>query len=119
MRTFSSASTSMLRLRRCRRGQDDRGNQGFWTSRAEVPAEVGQTLKLEFPVAPLPFDLQLEQSDERTVVWRTQTFPPHWVGTTVRWDAEPREGGSTVSFRHAGFSDDEERAALRIPGARS
>ena len=55
-------------------------------------------------MAPLPFDLRLEQSDERTVVWRTETFPPHWVGTTVRWDVEPRDGGSTVSFRHAGFT---------------
>ena len=84
------------------------GVKGFWTSRADVPAEVGGTLKLEFAIAPLPFDLRLEQSDERTVVWRTETFPPHWVGTTVRWDVEPRDAGSTVSFRHAGFSDDEE-----------
>jgi hypothetical protein len=44
---------------------------------------------------------------DRTV-WRTQTFPPHWVGTTVRWDVEPRDDGSTVSFRHAGFTDDAE-----------
>jgi hypothetical protein len=69
---------------------------------------VGQTLKLEFPIAPLPFDLRLEQSDEHTVVWRTESFPPYWVGTTVHWDAEPREGGSTISFRQARFSDDEE-----------
>lgn len=84
------------------------GIKSFWTTRAEVPAEVGETLTLEFAEAPLPFDLKLEQSDERTVVWRTETFPPHWVGTTVRWDVEPREGGSTVMFRHAGFDDDEE-----------
>jgi uncharacterized protein YndB with AHSA1/START domain len=84
------------------------GIKGFWTSSAEVPGGVGETLKLEFAMAPLPFDLRLEQSDEHTVVWRTETFPPHWVGTTVRWDVETREGGSTVAFRHAGFTDDEE-----------
>ncbi len=84
------------------------GIKSFWTSRAEVPAEIGETLKLEFAVAPMPFDLRLERSDERTVVWRTETFPPHWVGTTVRWDVEPGEGGSTVSFRHAGFTDEAE-----------
>src|SRR4051812_44865782 len=78
------------------------GIEGFWTSRAEVPREVGETVKVEFAIAPAPFDLLLEQSDETTVVWRTQTFPPHWVGTTVRWDVEQREGGATVSFRHAG-----------------
>ena len=84
------------------------GIKGFWTSRADVPAEVGGTLKLGFAIAPAPFDLRLEQSDEGTVLWRTETFPPHWIGTTVRWDVEPREDGSTVGFRHAGFSDDEE-----------
>ena len=84
------------------------GIKGFWTSRAEVPAEVGGTLKVEFAIAPAPFDLRLEQSDDATVVWRTETFPPHWVGTTIRWDIEPREDGATVSFRHAGFSDEKE-----------
>src|SRR5687768_9943014 len=84
------------------------GIKGFWTSRAEVPSVVGETLELEFPVAPQPFDLRLEQSDERTVVWRTESFPPHWVGTTVRWDVEPHDDGSTVTFRHAGFPDDDE-----------
>lgn len=84
------------------------GIKGFWTSRADVPAEVGATVKVEFAIAPHPFDLRLEQSNERTVVWRTETFPPHWVGTTVRWDVEARDAGSTVSFRHAGFADDDE-----------
>jgi len=58
------------------------GIRGFWTSRAEVPGEVGETLKLEFGVAPAPFDLRLEQSDESSVVWRTETFPPHRVAYT-------------------------------------
>ncbi len=84
------------------------GIKGFWTTRADVPAEVGEVVKVEFTQAPLPFDLELVQSDERTVVWRTQTFPPHWVGTTVRWDVEARDGGSIVAFRHAGFDDEEE-----------
>jgi hypothetical protein len=84
------------------------GIKGFWTSRAEVPREVGETLELEFAMAPQPFDLQLERSDDRSVVWRTQTFPPHWVGTSVHWDVTDRDGGSTVTFRHAGFGDDEE-----------
>ena len=88
------------------------GIKGFWTSRADVPAEIGATLKLEFAVAPLPFDLKLEQSDERTVVWRTETCPPHWVGTTVRWDVETGEAGAIVSFRHAGLADDDEAGSV-------
>ncbi|HWJ32219.1 MAG TPA: hypothetical protein VNR59_07750 [Gaiellaceae bacterium] len=84
------------------------GIKGFWTSRADVPEQVGEVVKVEFAIAPAPFDLRLEQSDERTVVWRTETFPPHWVGTTIRWDVDARDGGSTVSFRHDGFPDEEE-----------
>lgn len=84
------------------------GIKGFWTSNANVPAEVGRMLELGFAVAPAPFDLRLEQSDERTVVWRTETFPPHWVGTTIRWDVESGENGSTVAFRHSGLDDEQE-----------
>src|SRR5262245_6403341 len=82
------------------------GIRGFWTSRAEVPEVVGETLRLGFTVAPAPFDLRLEQSDETTVRWRTETFPPHWVGTSVTWTVAPRDGGSAVAFRHAAFADD-------------
>ncbi len=81
------------------------GIQAFWTTRAEAPAEVGETLRLSFPVAPAPFDLRLERSDDSGVAWRTETFPPHWVGTTIHWDVHHRDGGSTVAFRHEGFAD--------------
>jgi uncharacterized protein YndB with AHSA1/START domain len=81
------------------------GIRGFWTSNAEVPAEVGKTLRLGFAVAPAPFDLRLERSDDSGVAWSTETFPPHWVGTTIRWDVQQREGGSTVAFRQDGFAD--------------
>ena len=81
------------------------GIRGFWTSRAEVPTAVGETLRLGFAVAPAPFDLRLERSDDRGVTWRTESFPPHWVGTRVIWTVEPRDDGSTVGFMHAGFDD--------------
>jgi hypothetical protein len=61
------------------------GIKGFWTSRAEVPREVGEIVKVEFAIAPAPFDLLLERSDATTLVWRPHTFPPHCVGTTVRY----------------------------------
>jgi hypothetical protein len=75
--------------------------------------------KLEFAQAPLPLDLLLERSDEQSVAWRTETFPPHWVGATVRWDVEPRDGGETVEFRHAGFDDDAGPAGWPTRGVRS
>ena len=35
------------------------GIKGFWTSRADAPAEVGEMLEVGFAIAPLPFDLRL------------------------------------------------------------
>ena len=51
------------------------GITSFWTDKADIPKEVGETLRLGFPEAPLPFDLLLAQS-----------FPPQWVGTDIRWE---------------------------------
>jgi uncharacterized protein YndB with AHSA1/START domain len=88
------------------------GIKGFWTTVADVPGTVGEVVTVEFAIAPKPFDLRLEQSDESAVVWRTESFPPHWVGTTIRWEVEAREGGSTVRFRHGPFGDDWETGAV-------
>ncbi len=88
------------------------GIKGFWTTVADVPETVGDLVTVGFAIAPKPFDLRLEQSDESTVVWRTETFPPHWVGTTIRWEVDEREGGSTVRFRHGSFGDDWETGAV-------
>lgn len=86
------------------------GIKGFWTTRAEVPTNVGETLRLGFAIAPAPFDLRLERSDERIVAWRTETFPPHWVGTTMRWEIASRTDGSVVRFSHEGFAADDDAA---------
>jgi uncharacterized protein YndB with AHSA1/START domain len=84
------------------------GIEAFWTTQADVPSEVGKSLTLGFAEAPAPFDLVLDESTDRAVVWRTETFPPHWVGTTVRWDVEPAGAGAMVRFRHGPFSDEDE-----------
>ena len=65
-------------------------------------------MSLGFSIAPAPFDLRLVQSDDKRVAWRTESFPPHWVGTTIGWDVESRNGGGTVGFRHADFGDDDD-----------
>ncbi|HKX14801.1 MAG TPA: hypothetical protein VJN19_06390 [Propionibacteriaceae bacterium] len=88
------------------------GIAGFWTDRAEVPAEVGGTLMLGFPNAPAPFDLVLSQSDDKMITWRTQTFPPQWVGTEIRWEISAGDGASTVTFRHGTFGDETEEGRV-------
>jgi uncharacterized protein YndB with AHSA1/START domain len=88
------------------------GIKGFWTSVATVPAAVGETIEVEFAIASQPFDLLLEQADSTTVVWRPLTFPQHWVGTKIHWFVQPRDGVSTVAFRHGPFAGDGETGAV-------
>jgi uncharacterized protein YndB with AHSA1/START domain len=88
------------------------GIASFWTDKAEVPAEIGETLSLGFPDAPAPFDLVLTQSDEEMISWRTATFPPQWVGTDIRWEISGGDGASTIAFRHGAFSDETEEGRV-------
>jgi uncharacterized protein YndB with AHSA1/START domain len=88
------------------------GIASFWTDRADVPAEVGKTLNVGFPEAPVPFDLVLGQSDDKMITWRTATFPPQWVGTDIRWEISGGDGISTVTFRHGTFADETEEGRV-------
>ena len=88
------------------------GVKGFWTSRADVPAEVGGTLKPEFAIAPLHFTPRLEQAGEPTVVGPPQPFPPPWVGPPCCRGVTPTEGHMSATSRSS-----RRAAALRSSGA--
>jgi uncharacterized protein YndB with AHSA1/START domain len=88
------------------------GIASFWTDRADVPADVGETLMVGFPDAPLLFDLVLTQSEDKMITWRTATFPPQWVGTDIRWEISGSDGGSRVAFRHGTFDDEAEQGQV-------
>jgi uncharacterized protein YndB with AHSA1/START domain len=88
------------------------GIASFWTDKADVPAEVGETLTLGFPEAPVPFDLLLAQSDDEVIIWRTVTFPPQWVGADIRWELSGSDRTSIVAFRHGSFADETEQGQV-------
>lgn len=81
------------------------GITGWWTDQAEVPNGAGGLLKPSFAEAPMPFDLKVDEANDRRVVWRTQSFPPNWVGTEVRFELSdnPEGEGTRVLFTHDGF----------------
>jgi len=67
-------------------------------------------MTLGFPIAPLPFELGVEEVDAQRVRWSSVgEFPPHWVGTEVVWTLRPSENGeaTTVHFAHGGWASDE------------
>jgi uncharacterized protein YndB with AHSA1/START domain len=88
------------------------GISSFWTDKADVPTEVGDTIMLSFPEGPAPFDLLLAESGEDMITWRTATFPPQWVGTGIRWEIAAGDNASTVTFRHGPFADETEQGKV-------
>jgi hypothetical protein len=94
------------------------GIASFWTDRADIPAEVGETLTLGFPEAPSPFDLVLSQSDDKMITWRTATFPPQWVGTDIRWRISGGDGLRRSPSGMAPSPTRRRRAGLRTCGGR-
>ncbi len=86
------------------------GIRAWWTDQCEGSGSTGGTIKPAFPVAPMPFELRVDQADDSTVKWTsTGGFPPHWTGSEITWQVMPNpEGeGVLVNFKHAGFPTDE------------
>jgi uncharacterized protein YndB with AHSA1/START domain len=87
-----------------------RGIAGWWTRDVEFPGGAGSTMKLGFPVAPMPFELRVDEAGEQRVHWTSVgEFPPHWAGTEVTWTLRPSAdgNGTTVHFSHDGWASDE------------
>ena len=78
------------------------GITGWWTDQAEVPLGTGQLLKPSFKEAPMPFDLRVDEANDRRVVWRTQSFPPNWVGTEVRFELSDNPDGAGTRTLNSG-----------------
>ncbi len=85
------------------------GIAGWWTEDVAFSGGAGATMRLGFPIAPLPFELRVDDASGDGVRWTSVgAFPPHWTGTTVAWTLTPAGGGggTTVAFSHDGWADD-------------
>jgi uncharacterized protein YndB with AHSA1/START domain len=88
----------------------ERGIAGWWTRDASVAGGAGSTMTLRFAIAPLPFELRVDEVSEQRVRWASVgQFPPHWVGTEIAWTLRPSASGdgTTVHFAHDGWASDE------------
>ena len=85
-----------------------KGIAAWWTDDVDYAGGAETSMRLGFPVAPLPFELTVERVTDDNVVWRsTGAFPPHWADTTMSWTVAPDGEGSTVSFTHDGWASDD------------
>lgn len=88
----------------------ERGIAGWWTRDVKFPGGAGSTMTLGFPIAPMPFELRVDEVGEERVRWTSVgEFPPHWAGTEVAWTLRPGAAGdgTTVHFSHDGWASDE------------
>jgi len=82
------------------------GITGWWTSRAAVSGDsVGDTLSMNFPDAPVSWDMRITAADRPArVEWDCTGGPPGWPGTHLVWTVEPAGTGVVVRFDHTGFA---------------
>ena len=86
------------------------GIRSWWTDQCEGDGNAGGTLKPAFPIAPMPFELHVDEVGDSSVRWTsTGGFPPHWTNSEVSWQvgANPQGPGVLVDFKHANFPTDE------------
>jgi uncharacterized protein YndB with AHSA1/START domain len=78
-----------------------KGVNGWWSNHTEGPEGVGSSIKVAFPDAPMTFDFEVveEVAGER-VAWRCLAGPPEWIGTTISYDIQTKEGETSVLFAH-------------------
>lgn len=86
------------------------GVKGWWSNHTEGPSGVGSTMKVAFPDAPITFDFEVtEETAGKKVAWRCLAGPPEWGGTTVTFEIQQdQEGSTSVLFSHNGWASTEE-----------
>ncbi len=85
------------------------GIEGWWTDDVVFDGGAGATMSLGFPVAPLRFELRVDDVGADSVRWTSVgAFPPHWTDTVIAWTLSPGAGGAgtIVAFSHDGWADD-------------
>lgn len=86
------------------------GIAGWWTADVDFPGGTGTTMKLGFPIAPMPFELRVDESGPDRVAWTSVgEFPPHWAGTRIVWTLAPKAAGdgTLLHFNHDNWATDE------------
>jgi uncharacterized protein YndB with AHSA1/START domain len=85
------------------------GQTAFWTTDAVVEPSLGSLATFGFPGTAARMKMRILRLDPGNAVeWACEGDYPGWNGTRLTWELQPapNAGETTLSFRHAGFSDD-------------
>lgn len=94
-----------------------KGIASWWSDTVDGdPGQDGGDQYVSFPDLPEPFHFQVAFTDEQ-ISWETQSFPPWWQGTTIRWwltDEDDVEG-TRLHFTHGGFDPEDQLIPVITP----
>jgi hypothetical protein len=90
---------------------------GWWTDSITGSANApGDVFHARFPTTDVVFDLEVTESSDEAVEWHVPESPPWWKGTSIRFDLDEGEGGTTaLLFTHRGFDEDDPIIAVITP----
>ena len=77
---------------------------GWWTDDVEARPEAGTIAQFGFYNRAAFFRMRIDElAKPARVKWTCEGDVPEWTGTTLLWDIQPRDGGSTLNLVHAGW----------------
>lgn len=96
--------------------ESTKGIAGWWSDEVSGSAgAVGEEFHVRFPTTDVVFELVVAEANERVVQWDVPESPPWWKGTSIRFEVDEAEGGSSLLFTHGGFEVDDPIIAVITP----
>lgn len=82
------------------------GIQGFWTTTVEGEPGGGGSLQFFFGQPDPAATVEVAQaSPSKLVEWRCVQGPDEWVGTSIRFELDERDGETVVLFTHGDWRE--------------
>lgn len=92
------------------------GIAGWWSDTVTGSASSeGDVFHVSFPTTDVTFDLVVAELDGGVVQWDVPESPPWWKGTSIRFEVDESDGGSSMLFTHGGFEADDPIIAVITP----
>lgn len=92
------------------------GIAGWWSdSVTGAAAAAGDEFHVMFPTTDVVFDLVVAETGNNTIKWDVPESPPWWKGTSISFQVDETDDGSSLLFTHAGFEPDDPIIAVITP----
>lgn len=92
------------------------GIAGWWSdSVTGAAATAGDEFHVVFPTTDVVFDLVVAGTTDNTIQWDVPESPPWWKDTSISFQIDETDDGSSLLFTHSGFEPDDPIIAVITP----